>query len=412
MKINCRKVSRVLLMGLLALILLVQAAAADTQISLVFNGQEYRADVYVEKGISYVSVASLEKIPSIEVVQEGYVPLRQFFESRDGDVKWDHTRKQINVSWQEKRGEWSADELVVESSKILQDLNTYRMKGTAGIQVDISGADADVPEMPEMSTSMDGVFQQKPLAMYIKQTVGLPIENLELTEEEAALLQQGEMVTEMVWTDNAIYQKMPLMDQWIVQDLSGTDMMGQLTNMLQTTPQQSLDMMRDFGIIYVFGEDVVIDGQEYYTVKNYVDSTTFKKVIEEYMNDLNMAELIMDNQVLPEQGQDGEGMTPSMNEIQQVFEKLLATMEMNYYIDSFINKETLLTESMKYDMDMKYSLDETISPQGPVTIQMKMVGEYDLYDFGTKIQLPDVSNSITQEEYMEQMLNEVETPQD
>lgn len=37
-------------------------------------------------------------------------------------------------------------------------------------------------------------------------------------------------------------------------------MMGKLTNMLQTTPQQSLDMMREFGIVYVYGDDVVIDG--------------------------------------------------------------------------------------------------------------------------------------------------------
>lgn len=407
MRTICKKASKLLLMGLLITLLLVSAAVADEQVSLIFNGQEYQADVYLEDGVSYVSVESLTKIPGLEVEQKDYVPLRKFFENRGGDIGWDNTNKQVIVSWREKKDEWSADELVIESSKVLKELNTYKMKGTASMKMVISGPDADeIPEMPEMNTTMEGVFQQEPLAMYIKQTVELPVQDTELSAEELALFQQGPIVTEMVWTDNAIYQKMPFSDQWIVQDLSGMDIMGKLTEMLQTTPQQSLEMMREFGIVNVFGEDVVIDGKEYYTVKNYVDSATFKKVMKEY----NMAGLFADTQKLAEE--NDEEMPKSTNEMQQMIEQLLATMEIDYYVDSYINKETLLTEGMLFDMAMKYGLDETMIPEGPVNFEIKMIGEFELNEFGAEIQLPDVSNAITQEEYLEQMMNEMEIPEE
>jgi len=407
MRTNFKKVGMPLLMGLLITLLLVSAVVADEQVSLIFNGQEYQADVYLEEGISYVSVESLTKIPGLEVEQEGYVPLRKFFENKEGNVDWNNTEKHVIVSWRQKKDEWSADKLMIESTRVLQELNTYKMKGNATMEMIISGPDAgEMPEMPEMTTTMEGEFQQDPLAMYIKQTVELPVPNTELSEEESALFQQGPIVTEMVWTDNAIYQKMPLSDQWIVQDLSNMDMMGKLTEMLQTTPQQSLEMMREFGIVYVFGEDVVIDGKEYYTVKNYVDSATFKKVFE----DFNISGLLADTQGLTEENE--EAMPESTKGMQQIIEQLLATMQLDYYVDSYINKETLLTEGMLFDMKMKYGLDETMNPEGPVNFEMKMTGEFELNEFGSEIQLPDVSDSITQEEYLEQMMNEMEVPEE
>ncbi|MEL7568206.1 MAG: DUF6612 family protein [Dehalobacterium sp.] len=410
MRTICKKASKLLLMGLLITLLLVSAVVADEQVSLIFNGQEYQADVYVEKGVSYVSVESLVKIPGLEVEQEGYVPLRKFFEDRKGNVNWNNKEKHVIVSWRQTNDEWSADKLMIESSRVLEEINTYKMKGNVAIKMNISAPDAlEIPEIPEITTTMEGEFQQEPLSMYIKQTMDLPVSDTLLSEEESDLFQQGSMVTEMVWTDNAIYQKMPLSDQWIVQDLSNMDMMGQLTEMLQATPQQSLETMRKFGIVYVFGEDVVIDGKEYYTVKNYVDSATFKKVMEEF----NIAGLLSDTQGLTEQTEQNDEVVPeSAKEMQQIFDQLLASMEVNYYVDSLISKETLLTEGMLFDMNLKYAMDETVNPEGPINIEMKMTGEFELNEFGTEVQLPDVSNAITQEEYLEQIINEMEVPEE
>ena len=163
--------------------------------------------------------------------------------------------------------------------------------------------------------------------------------------------------------------------------------------------------MREFGVIYLFGEDVEINGQDYYTVKNYVDSLTFKKIFEEYMGALNL------NSLITEPGTGEEESAENTMSIEQIMEELLATMELDYYIDSFINKDTLRTEKMRFNMELKYQLDETVNPEGPIAFDMKIAGEFDYYDFGTEVELPDVSDAITQEELIEQM-NTMEVPEE
>ena len=96
----------------------------------------------------------------------------------------------------------------------------------------------------------------------------------------------------------------------------------------------------------------------------------------------------------------------------QVLEKLLTTMEIDYYVDTYINKETLLTDHMSFNMEMKFELDETISPEGAVSFEMAMTGDFELYDFGEEVQIPDVSGAITQEEFLEQMMNMMVIPEE
>lgn len=413
-----KKIVTVLLIGLLMAVMLVPAAAAaDKQVSLVFNGQEYQADLFVKNGVSYISAASLAKIPglALEEVEEEYVPLRSFFESREGSVGWDNRDQKVIVSWREKNGDWFANDLVVESSNLLYEKNTYKMKGSATIKMSIAGTGEDeIPEVPEITSIMEGIFQQEPLAVYIKQTMALPPElsgqDMDLTEEEATLL-GGEMSTEMLWTENKIYQKNPLVaDQWIVQELAGMDIMGNLTEMLQTSPQQALKMMSKFGVFNVFGDDIEIDGQEYYTISNYIDSATFKKILSEFLTGFDLGGLLAGLEGTT--GQDEAATADAMTEFEQVLEQLLATIEIDYYVNSFINKETLLTERMEFNMEMKYELDETISPEGAISFEMAMSGDFELYDFGEEVQMPDVSDAITQQELMEQMMNLMETPEE
>jgi hypothetical protein len=128
-----------------------------------------------------------------------------------------------------------------------------------------------------MEVLIEGVFQYEPMAMYMKQTMKMPLDELELSPEELEAAGLGEeMVTEMVWFDNAIYQKNPLSDQWVYQDLTQMEDMIDLNNLMQMTPQQSMEMMYKAGVINVFGEDVVKEGREYYTIKNYIDADSFK----------------------------------------------------------------------------------------------------------------------------------------
>ena len=214
MKVDGKRIFTVLLIGLLMAVVLVPvAAAADKLVSLTFNGQEYQADLFVEDGVSYISAASLAKIPGLAFEEEDYVPLRSFFESREGSVGWDNRNQKVIVSWREKNDDWAADDLVVESNRLLQEENTYKMKGSATIEMSVAGPDeGEIPEVPEITSIMEGVFQQEPLAMYIKQAMDLPLElsgqDMELNEEESTL-PGGEMITEMLWQKTKFIKKLP-----------------------------------------------------------------------------------------------------------------------------------------------------------------------------------------------------------
>lgn len=59
---------------------------------------------------------------------------------------------------------------------------------------------------------------------------------------------------------------------------------------------------------------------------------------------------------------------------------------------------------MNFEMYMTYTLDETMVPGGPMGFKMQAAGNYYSYDFGLKISLPDVSDAITQQEFLEQQL--------
>lgn len=397
-----KKVLSILLISLLTISLVAPAAFANERVSLLFNGQEYQANLYIKDGVSYISATSLSKIPGLGTEQDGYVALRSFFEGKGGEVKWNGKNNQITVSWREKQEQWTVDNLLVQSTAKMQELNTYKMQGEAIMNMTLDGASAEeIPAIPETTTYLEAVFQQDPLAMYMLQTVKLPLEDMDLTEEELALIGQTEMTTEMVWKDNAIYQKMPPFEQWIVQDLAELGMMDQLTNLMQVTPQQSLEMMNEFGVINVFGEETVIDGEEYYTVKTYIDSEIFKKLLDEMLGEFDLVELINSNPGLSEQ--ENVDMEQVMAEAQEMIKQMFANMELNYYIDSLIHKESLLTEYMTIDLDMKFELDEKIVPEGPISMAVHMVGDFVLSDFGAEIQLPDVTDAITQQEFLEQL---------
>lgn len=412
MEVSAGKIARLLLASLLLMaVFMPSAGAAGGQIGLVFNGQDFQADLYLENGVSYISTASLGKIPGLTSEGDGYVPLRDFFASQGGTVNWDKEKQSVAVSWRDKNNGWSADDLVIESGRLLIEKNSYKMKGSATIEMSILGPPGGVaPETIEMTSFIEGAARQEPLAVYVKQTMelpqGLPGQGMDINEESALPLPDGMMCTEMVWAEGKIYQKTPLAEQWIVQDLAVTGMMENLTNMLQASPQKALEMMREFGILYVFGDDVEIDGQGYYTISNYIDSATFKKILTEYLAEWDLAGLAASPDGTFDQEVEEEGAADFAAGLDEIFQQLLKTIKIDYYVDTYVNKDTLLTDRMAFDMDMEYGLDETLNPEGAISIKMNMCGDFKLYDFGTGVQLPDLEDAITQQEFMEKMFKE------
>jgi hypothetical protein len=412
------------LIVLLILLVAAPAAFAADPVELVFNGQKFNADITLKDGVSYIPAAALKRIPGLEVDEGTIVPVRALFESQGGTVSWDNANRQVIVSWREKSGDYTADELVVRSSELLKEINSYKMKSSNLVEFEFAGIQdlMAMPGMPRMEILIEGVFQYEPMAMYMKQTMKMPLAGLELSPEEleAAGLGDG-MVTEMVWFDNAIYQKLPMSDQWVYQELTGLEETLGLNNLMQMTPQQSLELLAKAGVINVFGDDVVKeDGREYYTIKNYIDAESFKSLTNQILGNIDLASLVAAAGAQP----NSQGTADLTAQFGTILESVLNNMEVNYYIDTLINKETLLSDYMNFDMNMTINfkqLVETIAemsdadeavkaaiPEGPMNIQFKMQGDCELYDYGTALELPDLSNAISQEEYVKQLMAEME----
>ncbi|AEE92478.1 conserved exported protein of unknown function [Tepidanaerobacter acetatoxydans Re1] len=424
-----RKIGNKFLIALLIMLLVAPTAFAGEQVKLIFNGKEYQADVTLKDGVTYVQSAALNKIPGLEVGNDPIVPIRKLFESQGGVVSWDNDNNQVIVSWREKAGDLTADELVIKYSESLKEANTYKMKGSYQLEFGVEGVQdlIEIPNMPKMEATIEGIFQYEPMAMYIKQTMNMPLDELEelgLSPEE--LEAEGldeEMVTEIVWLDNAIYQKNPGFDQWIVQDLAEVEGMPDINELMQITPQQSMEMMNKAGVINVFGEDVEKDGREYYTIKNYIDADSFKSLVEETMNNFDITAFI---EAAGAQSDMDAQEAEDFNEMfEKVFETILNNINAVYYIDTLVDKETLLPDYMNFDLNMQIDLkplieiiaameevDETeeLSEilEMPISLELKMKGDYQLYDYGADLELPDLSDAISQEEYIQQLMELME----
>ncbi|MGI6485265.1 MAG: hypothetical protein ACOX15_02785 [Tepidanaerobacteraceae bacterium] len=197
------------------------------------------------------------------------------------------------------------------------------------------------------------------------------------------------------------------------------DIIG-LNNLMQMTPQQSMEMMYKAGVINVFGEDVVKEGREYYTIKNYIDADSFKGLMEGALENIDLASFVA--AVGAQSDLQEAGMINS--QFEKIFEIVVNNMDIEYYIDTLIDKETLLPDYMNIDLNMTIDFkqlaeamaeiteideaEKSAIPEGPMNLQLKMKGEYQLFDYGAELELPDLSNAISQEEFMQQLKADLE----
>jgi len=407
------------LVAVLVMFLVTPPAFAAREAKLIFNGHEYRANITIKDGVSYTSAEALAKIPGLEVGDEPIVPIRKLFENQGGKVSWDHDNWHVIVSWREKSGDFTADELVVKSSELLKETNSYKMKAISTMEFEFQGNEAlkEIMKTPVKTDAIiEGVFQYEPMAMYIKQTMKMPLEEQGLSKEQ--LEKEGlaeEMVTEMVWKENRIYQKDPSTGQWIYQDLADMGGMFDFNNLMQMTPQQSLEMMQKAGVINVFGDDVIKDGREYYQIKNYIDTESYKSLTEQILDKFDLVPFMA---AFSAQAQGTEDIGKYL---EKVFEVMMNNMTIDYYVDTLINKETLLPDYMSIDLNMTIDLKQIIDaiaeiekisgekkedvaiPEGPIVYKLKMKADYQLYDYGVEAELPDLRNAISQEEYIQQL---------
>lgn len=309
------------------------------------------------------------------------VPLRFIQEIFGGKVKWDQATKTAKVQYQELRDNLPVEEMLAKSTEESKKYNSYRMTGKMNnnIEMLIDGKDPseDVPGNMNSIINIEGYYQQTPVEIYMKQD----IEMLDIPEEQKENMPDN-MTVESYITEEAMYMNLPEQGWVEFPMMMDPEVFKQQMNN-NSDPAQVAKLMEDFGIILNFGNDINIDGIDYYVINGSMDMEKFRQGQEKLMKD-----------ILPSINKMETDNTEEAEKMQEDMMKVIRNMEMDYKYSIFINKETFLTDRIDLNGNVKIKMDDTIDGETKnISMKMKIKGTTWIKDYGTEFIAPDVSSA-------------------
>ncbi|GBF34297.1 antigen 332 [Desulfocucumis palustris] len=308
------------------------------------------------------------------------IPLRFVAGIFGYDVGWDDRQQLVSLARKEVRDGMSPEELLAKSTKACQEFNTYTMEGDLDIQMEAYADGKKNEEMPGgFTSSLYGQYQNDPFAVYMKQTI----------KPESPDFPLGETVVETYMTQENMYIKMPG-QEWSKMDMPFSPEFFKQQQDIQSDPLKAVAQMKEFGITLNFGNNEKIDNQEYYVVNAAMDMDKFKESYRKIM------EQVIQNVPGETESQDpGQEM---QNFMQSMFEK----MKFDCYYTSYINKNTLVCDIVKFDMKMNFDLDlpgqeaaegDSAKPAQKVEMVVTSRGDFNIRDCGEPFSAPDISGA-------------------
>ncbi|MHB8157418.1 MAG: stalk domain-containing protein [Desulfocucumaceae bacterium] len=327
------------------------------------------------------------KLPKAPVRGTGgvIIPLRAVANAFGYDVQWDGNQNLVSLSRKETREEMTPTELLVKSGQASQKVNTYSMQGAMNISIKATIDGKAENAMPQnMKSDISGQFQNKPMKMYMMQTIDTGLKAPEL---------QG-MTAETYLSGEKMYIKMPG-QKWAIMDVPiVADLLKQQQD-IQSNPLKAVEQMKEMGILSNYGNDVTIGGQEYYVVNAAIDMNKFKEGYQK-----------MIGEVVKSLPAEMKGKPESQNVVQD----MLKSMEMEYYYTTLINKETLISDIVRYDIKVHFSMNVPKEPSSQALQKMDLnenvQGEIKITDLGKPFVDPDVSSAVPMEELIKQQVKE------
>jgi hypothetical protein len=152
---------------------------------------------------------------------------------------------------------------------------------------------------------------------------------------------------------------------------------------IQSNPLKAAEQMKEMGMLASFGNDVTIDGQDYYVVNATLDMNKFREGYQKIIDDVM------------------KGLSPEMIQgvdMQVIMQELMKNMQMDYFCTTYINKKTLMSDLVSLDITLDLSLnpsqlgiqDEKSGDQ-PFKIHEAIKGQIKITDTGKPFAAPDVS---------------------
>ncbi|NLI13058.1 copper amine oxidase N-terminal domain-containing protein [Pelotomaculum propionicicum] len=352
-------------------------AGADTDssadaVTITENGTTMQMTLGSQEAILGDKSVSL---PAEPVNKDGsiLIPLRAVSSAFGFEVGWDAEKRLVTLTRSETRDGLSVSDLLAKSTEASLVYNTYSMEGLVNIGLDLTTdgkADRQAPR--SMTTKLTGQIQNKPLQVYMNQIITMP----------GAGGTNQETTVEVFMTQEKMYIKAPGQG-WMASPMPFSPEFWQQQQDIQSDPLKAAALLKEMGILLNFGNDTVVDGTGYYVVNATMDMDKFKQGYEKILQQAV--------QSLP------QGAPANPAEMQAVMQKLLENAQFDYSYSVLINKETLISDIIKFDGRMIITLD---NPQagasgepGQMKMDMRFKGDMSISGLGGAFIAPDVSSA-------------------
>jgi hypothetical protein len=351
---------------------------SDSDFSIIENG----ATLNFSAGKKEVTLDGQQMTLPVAPAKTGeaaFIPLRAISSIFGFNVEWNGEQGVASLSRNETRDGMTASDLLAKSTVASQAYNTYSMQGHFNIDV-ITMADGETyGQAPiSMDTSLTGQIQYDPMQIYIKQAIK-PV-----SEEDVSA-----MDIETYMTIEKIYIKTPG-QEWIVQDMPFSPEFWKQQQDIQSDPLKAVEQMKEMGILLNYGNDVSVNGENYYVLNATLDMEKFKQSFQKIFQ------------------QAMQGMAPDENsgnsiDIQKQIQKVFEEAKLDFKETILVNKKTLFSDIVKLDAWMEMSMENPAQAEqgqqekdnGPKEIKMniKMNGEFTISNPGDPFNAPDVSGA-------------------
>lgn len=294
------------------------------------------------------------------------LPLRSVAEALGAEIGWNENSRTVVINYLETRNDLTAEELIVKTSVVLNELPTYDMDGNMQMQIKMSGIEEDgFPVDMSMNSEFYAHYEKEPLVVYSKQV-------MDVKGPADMPPELSKMEVEAVLIGDAYYINTPETG-WVKIDLSGLNLDDLMQSLNTQDASAMLKQMQNFGMIANFGNDMELEGQKYWVVNVVIDK---EKFINEYKKILT---------TLP---------IPDVQELNEGIDEFLNNTSFDISYTNYINPATLMTDFMDMDIDMEMAIP---SPEENSTevlnMTMNMQGKFNVKKADPNFKLPDISSA-------------------
>ena len=347
--------------------------------NFVLNGNYRTLPFTVGAAVATDGVGTVD-LPVAPVRLDGvvYIPLRAVSDAMGFTVDWDGASRLVSLNRDEVRDGMTALDLLIKSNEVQDGINNWGINGNFQIKVNaMLGEEALVEEGFDSTAAISGEIQIEPFLANIKQTVtgmGAP----------------APMVVETYIVENKIYTRVDGAE-WLYME---SPMLEELLNSSMGAmgdPMHMTAFMKDMHKMVVFGNDTVVDGNNYYVVNAFLNPEALASTIDEMVKQLAI------------------GITELNEPEMEAALSLLQNMQMECRYTALINKDTFISDIINIDIKVVLPLnlsdlvgvgeieDAALDGFAGQTIMMELYesGSLKMSDLGGVFNAPDVSGAVS-----------------